>query len=312
MLDHKYYPHIFDLIISHLDAKGLQAMRPTSTAINNKVYGILYRHILVETDAPFSDLMFVRDPYTHRKLLVLDKTIPHSRRLRGSDSQRELSFKDVMDRLTEHTRIFDFACPMRHIFGLWREMLTLNPLTARARVSRQLCLSASLALRLVTRHHCSIVATFLGRDAQTGPLFEASTVFTLGVPVPSHDMLVVIKAGRRESVAADHVPFNDELFANLCEHLESQLDDIRFFGAPVNSITFIELEKDNLQPLNLDWKRAIPQFQSWWATKTRHYPKTFTHMSAAELQNGYGLNDFQFAMLTTVPDWKPLAQPRWH
>ncbi|WOO85452.1 uncharacterized protein LOC62_07G008951 [Vanrija pseudolonga] len=306
MLDYKYYPYIFDNIISYLDPKGLQAMRPTSRAVNNTVYSI-YRHVLVQPDAPLSDRMFVRDPQDHRLLLVLDKKIPHSRRLRGSDNQHKPSFREAMDRLTEHTRIFDFACPMQRPTTAQRSRLVLKPLIESARVSRQLCLVPASVVQSSPRHHCSIVATFGGWVPETGPVYDATTVYTLGIPVPSQDVLIVIEAGRRESTSSGEDHLTEEVLDGLCQHLERKLYDIYFLGPQWRSVTFIEIEKPDLQPLNIDWERTITRLQSWWST--HGHTHTFSHKSSTDFQHEYGLNDVQFGMLTTVPNWKELAQP---
>ncbi|KAL1405586.1 hypothetical protein Q8F55_009225 [Vanrija albida] len=103
ILDHTAYPHILDKVVGFLDWPGLRAMRGASSALNDKITAIMFRHVVLDAAYPDKKQLLIRDPYHLKPLLELN--------LNKEYHPLRLSLEDGLATLEKYTRIVDHLSP---------------------------------------------------------------------------------------------------------------------------------------------------------------------------------------------------------
>ncbi|WOO85455.1 uncharacterized protein LOC62_07G008954 [Vanrija pseudolonga] len=261
MLDHKSYPHIFDRIISYLDIKGMQAIRATNLALNERMCAKIYRHVVLwlPPTAEYcsqSDPLLIFDPYNHEPRLRL---APSRRRDSANPDCGGLSFNDAFGRLVRYTRVLDIPFGRRAYSASW--LSTLQPLLASVIFIRE---ASAQAERDWPKD--------IVRDAQR------SLFLSIGSP------LSLDSAYRRTFSLTSGLhrlsKQNDEfvILLSLVEGIEGDYEarqgppDLRFLWIPCFSkptyakVTFVNVDSSSTTvPSASEWEHYVQQLARDWA-----------------------------------------------
>ncbi|KAL1405587.1 hypothetical protein Q8F55_009226 [Vanrija albida] len=300
MLNHKSYPHLFDTVLSHLDWQGLLAMRLTSSAMNDRVSAILYRHVVL-CEPNEENQVLVVDPYHHRPLLRLDyPSLPP--RVDGPETHGvEFSFQEVCARLGRYTRFLDCKGSATIFRGMgWEDVL--QPLIARVGATRETTFDHPFAPGDGPKHQAYLFLnlTFLpSRDpGQFGCTIR--TVWSRNLLKDQEELVVLVTTSDVDTAA----PMGS--IESLLQSMASRVQ-----GGDFRKVTFVKTRTIG-SPSSSEWDDFVAQLAEAW--EFAHLPDpsvSFTHMALEEFQRSCGMSDFEIDVVTTPPGTKRLLPPMW-
>lgn len=327
MLDRTSYPHIFDLILTHLDWKGLKAMRATNSVLNDRLCAEIYRHVVIWIRTPprmppitsaeilEPQPLLIVDPYLHKPLLLLDLSAPLSGSLPTvnpySKGLASLTFSEALGRLLRHTRVLDV-----HGDGLGFSQAThdfmkefhkdLQPLLQRVDFVRE----TNPLIRWVrsdqTPHPyrttmfvsvgtpLSPASAYCGKHAYTSNLFKQRDEFVVLVTLDDRLEFPPPPPSR-----PSWDPYG--VLSIFCWQLNS-----RFTNAVYTKMTFVTIKSSGTGASAAEWDDFLAQLASAWEFHPRRRepdgspsPITFSPKTIEEFQRDSGMSDYEFELFST-------------
>lgn len=320
MLDHKYYAHVFDMVLSHLDVGGLITMRLTSRAVNERVCSALLRHVVVSHKHSNKNKLVLLDPYHHKRLFILDRKVPAAQRLSPHDSDDESKappttpvWKQALARLLKHTRILDFQTENpatdRSYLVHWRTVL--EPLAAKVDIKREVSVGPPFASRPSHPRHQQSLLLYIRTGDLTTEEFAAShysttRLVTRGLVKNPEELLVFVY---QKLVTIHRVPTDPELMEHLCRCLTAP--NLALDGVKYTHLTFVEVTSACTPPLASDWDTFLFNLGEKIEALPLAPEISLSHLTLQEFQECYRMSSFDVHMLTALPTITVPAPAEW-
>lgn len=311
MLDHKWYPHLFDMVLGHLDWSDLRTMRLTSSAVNDKVCSIFYRHVVLVLPSNNKHRFHLVEPYHFDSLLLVDRSIPSSsrRRTAGTHPLGAVSLKEGLRRLAQYTRIIDFH---GHTHAGHELEKILRSVIAGVKITREVSFRGSdpwlvpvarppFAYTTRLLHH-PVLFLNLKFYPHYDVLIGYDLVWTRGLAKPIDDeFLVVVNQTVRETCDCG----GRSILASVFEEYEVFsviLARLKIWGGQTCSkTTFIKAKTPDIP--TSQWDVVVDRLSQEWASRTSNSNRemTFSHTTPLGFQRSSGMSDFDLNMFTTIP-----------
>lgn len=306
MIDHKWFPEIFDQVLGYLDWKELHLMRLTSRAVNEQVSSILYRHVVLCLDSSTPQRLRFVDPYHLKPLLLVDRAIPASARIRASRPPvAGVSLKEAVQRLTKHTQIVDFHGHERK-GNAYKS--TLQSVIAGANITR----GVQFADQSRPQLQQSLFITFSDGRLRNTKLVDR-TVTTSNLWWAEDELIVILTVAdtkiKANKSSGEIMAPADLIDMDLCFHLGKRGHRV------VSKVTAIKGSGTSGID-QLEWDRIIKRVVKRWSFRVlnspaQHWPVTFSHTTAEEFQAFSRMSDLEFHLFTTVPGTPMPVPPTW-
>ncbi|WOO85454.1 uncharacterized protein LOC62_07G008953 [Vanrija pseudolonga] len=319
MLDHRYFPHVWDTIVDNLDWKGMCMMRATSRTMHDRVSAIMYRHIVVSHPYDGDEYLRILDPYSHKVLFELNRYDPSSARLRAAKQLKSASLKDALSRIKKHTRVIELVAKTWTYDKYWLKVL--SSMARHAEIFREADLGPRYPTALLkTQDRCRSLFLHLGPRLFDKELYHLHYSYTTNVFKARDEFVILVTQytdKRRSSSIRDPWRRVDktllvDVIAKLC---------MRDQEVPYSKITFVKVRSwgKGQKSSSANWDRFIEIVAINWERhraivipQKRVLPAiTFSHKSLEEFQRSAGMSGTELELFTRCPGLNLRNGPAW-